>query len=347
MLYQRTNAESYPGGKNGSGVYQKIINLMPPHDVYIEPFLGGGAIMRLKRPASLNIGIDLAASAVSKVQACIASSGACGSDAAGNSGTRVPTLSAISAELAGSGGASVRIAGNGGPRSHIAGRGVPRSPLAEESDGRRRRSPKAARPAARYRNSESSEPAARNTKTCEASSFSFRRGDGIAFLEKRAFAGCELVYCDPPYLMSTRKGGRLYEHEMTVLQHRHLLRVIQGLPCFVMISGYWSKLYAETLRGWNSISFEAMTRGGSTATEWVWFNFPAPIELHDYRYLGENFRQRERIKRKKQRWVARLERMPGLERQALLAAIATIGGNGGGIQSPDLASHPAGARVNG
>jgi len=31
----------------------------PPHEVYIEPFLGGGAIMRQKRPALLNIGLDL------------------------------------------------------------------------------------------------------------------------------------------------------------------------------------------------------------------------------------------------------------------------------------------------
>lgn len=46
---------------------------------------------------------------------------------------------------------------------------------------------------------------------------------------------------------------------------------------------------------------------------------------HDYRYLGRNFRERERIKRKKQRWVPRLENMPRLERQALLSAIADSG----------------------
>src|SRR5271154_4598059 len=54
----------YPGGKNGAGVYQTIINLIPPHAVYIEPFLGGGAVMRLKRPAAVNVGLDLDAGAV-------------------------------------------------------------------------------------------------------------------------------------------------------------------------------------------------------------------------------------------------------------------------------------------
>ena len=42
---------SYPGGKAAPGTFQKIINLMPPHEVYIEPFLGGGAILRKKLPA--------------------------------------------------------------------------------------------------------------------------------------------------------------------------------------------------------------------------------------------------------------------------------------------------------
>jgi site-specific DNA-adenine methylase len=50
---------TYPGGKGGAGVYQAIINQMPPHDVYIEPFLGAGAVMRRKRPASVNLGIDI------------------------------------------------------------------------------------------------------------------------------------------------------------------------------------------------------------------------------------------------------------------------------------------------
>ena len=49
----------YPGGKEGAGTYQRIINQIPPHDVYIEPFLGGGAILRHKRPAGSSIVIDI------------------------------------------------------------------------------------------------------------------------------------------------------------------------------------------------------------------------------------------------------------------------------------------------
>ena len=36
----------YPGGKNNC--YQQIINLIPPHDTYIEAFLGSGAVLRHK-----------------------------------------------------------------------------------------------------------------------------------------------------------------------------------------------------------------------------------------------------------------------------------------------------------
>ena len=41
-------------------------------------------------------------------------------------------------------------------------------------------------------------------------------------------------------------------------------------------------------------------------------------------YLGDNFRERERIKRKRKRWVNRLQSMPILERQALLAAMTEV-----------------------
>ena len=46
----------YPGGKGKC--FQRLISLMPPHTTYIESHLGGGAVLRNKRPADVNIGID-------------------------------------------------------------------------------------------------------------------------------------------------------------------------------------------------------------------------------------------------------------------------------------------------
>lgn len=240
---------SYPGGKAGDGVYQRLISLMPPHDVYIEPFLGGGALLQRKRPARLTIGVDLDVEVIQQWQA----------------------RTAIPGETSG------RIA------------------TAGESAG--------------------------TLATYDETGFRFHAGDGLAFLRAYPFTGHELVYCDPPYVLSTR-AGRQYRHEMTDAQHTALLAIITALPCRVMISGYWTALYAEALDGWTTITYEAMTRGGRLATEWLWMNYPRPLRLHDYRFLGEGFRERERIKRKQARWVTRLQTMPRLERQALLRAVA-------------------------
>lgn len=107
-------------------------------------------------------------------------------------------------------------------------------------------------------------------------------------------------------------------------QHRALLDILTALPCMAMICGYWSQLSADRLTGWHTAQYQAMTRGGKQATEFLRCNFPPPIARRDYRLLGTTWRERERIKKKKHRWTARLHNMRPHERHALLAA---IGGN--------------------
>ena len=58
----------YFGSKATSGLCQPIIAMMPPHDIYIETHLGGGAIMRRKLAALHNIGIDRDARALGEFQ---------------------------------------------------------------------------------------------------------------------------------------------------------------------------------------------------------------------------------------------------------------------------------------
>lgn len=229
---------SYAGGKAGAGVYQQIINLMPPHGTYFEAFLGAGAIMRFKRPAAFNVGIEIDRS---------------------------------TCQL---------------------------------------------------------------WNRCDIPNFELHRGDAVAYLRDLAaelreaqkvrpeFGRDYLVYADPPYLMEVRSDKKpIYRHEFgSEDQHRDLLAVLCDLPCLVMLSGYENDLYNRELHNWHKTSFTGVSRGGPR-TETVWMNFPAPTELHDYRYLGRNKRERENIKRQKQRWITKLEKMPDQKRYALLSAI--------------------------
>jgi len=57
---------NFPGSKNGSGIYQNIINLFPKHNIYIEPFLGSGSILKRKLAAGINIGLDINSSFIDK-----------------------------------------------------------------------------------------------------------------------------------------------------------------------------------------------------------------------------------------------------------------------------------------
>lgn len=166
----------------------------------------------------------------------------------------------------------------------------------------------------------------RNSDECLSPSFAFINGDCVEYLRGYPFRGDELTYFDPPYKMDTRKRqSRIYDYEYDDDDHVQMLNCAKSMNCMVMISGYFSQLYADMLSGWRSVSFQAVTRGGSMATEWVWMNYPAPTKLHDYQYLGDDYRERERIRKKKSRWVRKLQTMELQERQAIMWAIQEAG----------------------
>jgi hypothetical protein len=49
------------------------------------------------------------------------------------------------------------------------------------------------------------------------------------------------------------------------------------------------------------------------------------LVLHDTRFVGEGFRERERIKRKRDRWRRRFAAMPPAERQVIAEALRAVG----------------------
>lgn len=149
--------------------------------------------------------------------------------------------------------------------------------------------------------------------------------DALAVLRLETLPADVVVYCDPPYVMSARKSRRdYYNHEWSDADHVRFLDWLRGARCPVVVSGYWSEIYGVRLADWRHFAFTVGTRRG-IATEHVWMNFPEPASYHDTQHVGENFTERQRIKRKAARWVAMLAAMPAAERAAVVAGLERAG----------------------
>ena len=213
----------YPGGKGRA--FQFLIGLMPPHDVYIETHLGGGSVMLHKRPARVNIGVEIDPAVVARWR-----------------------------------------------RPRRAGLDVVHQ-------------------------------------------------DAASYLSSHPPSRRALVYADPPYWPAARRRPRCYRHDYTERQHEELLDVVGGLDCMVMISGYDNELYRERLARWERREFVNQTHTGAVV-ETVWLNFEPGDRLHDYSYIGSDFRERERLRRMRDTHILRLHRAPPLERNALIHDVA-------------------------
>lgn len=139
-----------------------------------------------------------------------------------------------------------------------------------------------------------------------------------------------LIYLDPPYLPATLhqqngRGRQRYDHKFSVECHEKLLSVITTLKCYVMISGYDSSMYNRVLcaPAWTKKTFMAQTRNGMRE-ECVWMNFDPNIipTRHDYRFIGENFRERERIQKMQRRWLRKFKTLAPVERNAMLQMLS-------------------------
>lgn len=80
-----------------------------------------------------------------------------------------------------------------------------------------------------------------------------------------------LIYADPPYVHSERNGRRLYAHEMSDAQHVDLLDALKSHPGPVLLSGYANAIYDEHL-DWAHIETETRIQNNLTRTETLWMN---------------------------------------------------------------------------
>ncbi|MEO1413484.1 MAG: DNA adenine methylase [Bacteroidota bacterium] len=129
------------------------------------------------------------------------------------------------------------------------------------------------------------------------------------------------VYLDPPYPLHTRNNRRYYEYEMSLIEHEVLLQFCKWLADYrgilFAISTYPNELYERELGHWRKISFVSATRGGPR-TELLYMNDTKPQRLHDYSFLGADFRKRDKAKAKLQSRKNKIMAMEPRERAQLL-----------------------------
>lgn len=79
-----------------------------------------------------------------------------------------------------------------------------------------------------------------------------------------------LIYCDPPYMLSTRNCKTSYRHELDDSAHEELLYLLNKHSGIVMLSGYANELYDTLLRDWVRYDIDTVITSGSKRMESLW-----------------------------------------------------------------------------
>lgn len=265
----------YHGGKWRAA--PRIIAMMPPHRVYVEPFAGAASVLMRKPRAYAEVLNDLDDQIVALFRILRDPARA---ERLTELLERTP-FARSEFEL------SYEVAEDPVEQAR---RLIVRSFMGFGSDGhnaavrvgfRRTSNRSHTTPAHDWRNF----PAALGAVTERLQGVVIENGD--AFEVMAAHDGPEVLhYADPPYLPDvrsdkSRKGGakyHAYRHELSEDDHVRLLDLLNGLDGMVLLSGYPHPLYDDALQGWECRTFEALADGARKRTEAVWIN-PRAIEV--------------------------------------------------------------------
>ncbi|WP_127580902.1 DNA adenine methylase [Paenibacillus koleovorans] len=87
-----------------------------------------------------------------------------------------------------------------------------------------------------------------------------------------------LIFADPPYLLDTRNGA-IYENELTDEQHMEMLDLLDKHPGPVLLTGYAHPLYDERLKYWHRRTTMGKPVNGEARTEVLWLNSIAANQI--------------------------------------------------------------------
>ncbi|WP_436660310.1 hypothetical protein [Acinetobacter sp. P1(2025)] len=96
-----------------------------------------------------------------------------------------------------------------------------------------------------------------------------------------------------------------------------LIDLVTALPrtCHVIILGDTQESYAQSLKNWSIIDLAALN-----CTHHLWYNFDL-MDANFYGHVGDSFTDRQRIKRKVDRWTEKFRGLPDQEQKLILASL--------------------------
>lgn len=251
----------WPGAK--WSIADGIVKLMPEHKIYLEPFLGSGAVFFSKSPCNTEILNDLDGEVVNLFN--------CMRDKPEKLANLVYFTPYSREEYLKSydrSGTDIERA-----RQFLIRANMARAGMQYYSSSWRHAGPvQGAKSFQRVTGDWNKVPgrileAAERLKHAE-----IENTDAIELIKKYNHQDC-LIYIDPPYLLSTRRQ-RYYNVEMTEdTEHRELLEVLKEHRGPVLISGYDSDLYNEILKDWDRKEINAQAEQGKRRIEVVWTNY--------------------------------------------------------------------------
>ena len=243
-----------------------IVDLLPPHDHYVEPFAGGLSVLLAKRPSRMETVNDLDGELMTfwrvlrdrpadLARACaLTPHSRAEQDAAYEPapGDELETARRVWVRLTQGRGGTLRRTG----WRHYVDPAASGTSLAGQLDGYVDRLAAAAE---------------------RLHAVALENLPALDLIAKYGKQPQVLLYVDPPYLGSTRAFAN-YRHEMRgEEQHRKLAAALADCRAAVVLSGYDSPLYAELYDGWHRYETAATAdnaSGDRGRTEVLWANRP-------------------------------------------------------------------------
>ncbi len=250
------NVLKYPGSK--TRIAKWICSFIPEHDVYLEPFFGGGAVFFNKEPARIETINDLSAEVYNyfkvlrnnadeliKLIELTPYSREEYNNAFTSTDDHVEQARRFAVRCCQGFGCSNRY--RNGFRSSI-GKSSPRTTT--------------------FWNNFPDTLKQASKRLLEAQ---IENQDALRLIERYNKEEV-FIYVDPPYLIETRKGY-LYQHELDEFEHIKLLNALKKHKGKVMISSYENDLYDTHLKGWGKEQKSTTAEGSVKRIETIYMNY--------------------------------------------------------------------------